>query len=165
METILHVALPLRQFLLVEKCPYEWQRLDLYLLRDEETVFYVGQSLSAFARVWDHFYAGFKARSVMGRFIVCNWPVSMRFTLQMYDARDPLFAAQAHDLDLAEQALIQRHQPCLNTTHNPNPTPLPPHYLHPLTPMRMRLYPKRCIQQAAQADEAQGLRKFVANER
>ena len=162
MDAILQVRMPLREFLLVEKCPFEWQRLDLYLLRDEQTVFYAGQSVSAFTRVWDHFYAGFKARSVMGRFIVCNWPVSMRFTLEMYDARDPLFAPAGHDLDQAEQWLIRHHQPCLNTTHNPTPNPLPSQYLHPLTPMRIRLHPKRCLQQAAQAIDAAGLRRFVA---
>ena len=164
MSNLLHISLPLREFLLVEKCPYEWQRLDLYLLRDEQTTFYVGQSLSAFARVWDHFYAGFKARSVMGRFIVVNWPVSMRFTLEMMDARDARFAHVGHDLDLAEQALISQHRPCLNTTHNPYPSPLPAGYFPPLTPLRMRLYPKRCIQQAGQAVEAGGLRRFVQME-
>lgn len=165
MTPTLQASLQVREFLQMEACPYEWQRMDLYLLRDEQTVFYVGQSQSAFARVWTHFYAGFKARSVMGRFIVCNWPVSMRFTIELMQARHPRFAAHNHDLNQAEQALIAEYRPCLNTTHNPNPLPLPAGYTHPLTPLRLRLHPKRCIQQAAESLDHSGLRRFIEMER
>jgi hypothetical protein len=45
------VNLSLKAFLQIEHCPEEWRRLDLYLIRDEEVIFYVGQSYVAFHRL------------------------------------------------------------------------------------------------------------------
>ena len=64
-----NVAIPLKRFLLVEQCPAAWKGLDLYLFRDENVVFYVGQSALAFARVWEHLLSGFKGHSIVGRFL------------------------------------------------------------------------------------------------
>jgi hypothetical protein len=72
------IAVPLTEFLLTEQhCPPEWRPYDLYLCRDDEVVFYVGQSHVAFDRVWQHILDGFKGRSMLGRFILCNWPASL----------------------------------------------------------------------------------------
>lgn len=38
------IMIQLKQFLLIQECPSSWKSLDLYLFRDENTVFYVGQS-------------------------------------------------------------------------------------------------------------------------
>ncbi|MEZ4636813.1 MAG: hypothetical protein R2873_25580 [Caldilineaceae bacterium] len=54
------IVLPLREFLVISECPQAWQAYDLYLFRDEEVVFYVGRSQTAFTRVWEHIYDGFK---------------------------------------------------------------------------------------------------------
>ena len=71
-------AVSLKEFLLTEqRCPPEWRPFDLYLFRDDEVVFYVGQSYVAFDRVWRHILDGYKGRSVVGRFIHCNWPASL----------------------------------------------------------------------------------------
>ena len=72
------IALSLKRFLIVAECPPDWRAFDLYLFRDDEVVFYVGQSYLAYARVWQHITDGYKARSVVGRFVLCNWPGSMR---------------------------------------------------------------------------------------
>ena len=160
----LHVKLLLKEFLQIPYCPGAWQRLDLYLLRDDRTVFYVGQSGIAFNRVWDHFYGGFKGRSLPGRFIVCNWPVSMRFTVELMSSRSPQFDAVQHDLDLSEQALIHQYAPCLNTVFNPAPTPIPGQYLSPYTSLKFRHHPQRCIQQAAQAVDAARLRAWLESD-
>ena len=45
------IVIPLKRFLLLEECPPDWKRFDLYLFRDESVAFYVGQSHLAFARV------------------------------------------------------------------------------------------------------------------
>ncbi len=157
----LHVEILLKEFLQIERCPAAWQRLDLYLLRDETTVFYVGQSGIAFNRVWDHFYGGFKGRSILGRFIVCNWPISMRFTVELMSSRASRFDSVQNDLDLSEQALISQYAPCLNTTFNPNPSPIPVKYTSPYTSLKFRHHPRRCIQQAAQAVEAAQLKAWL----
>jgi hypothetical protein len=156
-----YVSLLLKEFLQIERCPMAWLRLDLYLLRDETTVFYVGQSGIAFNRVWNHFYAGFKGRSLMGRFIVCNWPVSMRFTVELLNSRSSRFDFVQNDLNLSEQALIDQYRPCLNTVFNPTPTPIPAQYVSPYTSLKFRHHPQRCIQQAAQAIEAAQLKAWL----
>jgi hypothetical protein len=48
-----NIAIALKRFLLVEQCPLSWKGLDLYLylFRDDNIVFYVGQSHLAFSRV------------------------------------------------------------------------------------------------------------------
>jgi len=77
------VVLTLKRFLLINQCPEEWKGFDLYLFRDEEVTFYVGQSHLAFSRVWEHLLGGFKGHSFLGRFIWVNWPKSMNFTVDL----------------------------------------------------------------------------------
>jgi hypothetical protein len=91
-----NVILPLKRFLLVQECPVEWRGLDLYLFRDENVVFYVGQSQQAFARVWEHLISGFKGHSMMGRFVWCNWPKSMSFTVELSSSRFEQFVDVGH---------------------------------------------------------------------
>ena len=130
-----HVVLPLKRFLLVAQCPPDWRRFDLYLFRDDEVAFYVGQSHLAYDRVWQHIYDGYKARSVVGRFVLCNWPGSMRFTIELWSSQDDRFAGIGHDLDAAERLLIEQHAPCFNEALNRRPTSLPdraqPQQTHP----------------------------------
>lgn len=156
------VTLPLKALLQIEHCPAEWQRLNLYLIRDEAVAFYVGQSYVAFHRVWEHFYDGFKGRSLLGRLIVCNWPMSMRFTVELMSSRTACLASVEHDLNRSEQLLIQQYTPCLNTTMNPQPAPLPDRYFSPYTSLKFRRHPKRCIQQAAQAIQAEREKAWLA---
>ena len=92
----------------------------------DQVVFYVGQSESAFNRVWQHFLDGFKGRSTIGRFILCNWPTSMNFTLELLSSRSEPFAWV--DRDAAERRLIEQHTPCFNIALNQQPQPLPAKY-------------------------------------
>ena len=71
------VIISVKEFLQVADCPPAWHGLDLYVIRDAEVVFYVGQSDLAFERVWRHLRDGYKGRSTVGRFILCNWRTSM----------------------------------------------------------------------------------------
>lgn len=162
MSEQLEVNLPLKVFLQTEHCPSEWQRLDLYLIRDEEVVFYVGQSYVAFHRIWEHFYDGFKGRSLVGRFIVCNWPVSMHFMVELMSSRNERYACVENDRNRSEELLIQRYTPCLNTTMNPQPTSIPERYFSPYTSLKFRLHPRRCIHQAAQAIQADRKKAWLA---
>ena len=114
--------LPLKRFLLIEQCPEEWKGLDLYIFRDDAILFYVGQSHLAFARVWEHLLGGFKGHSIVGRFIWVNWPKSMSFTIELLSSVSEQFSSVGHDLNLAEQLLIQQWTPCFNVSLHPQPT-------------------------------------------
>ena len=98
-----NVAMPLKRFLLIEQCPASWKDLDLYLFRDENIVFYVGQSYLAFARVWEHLLSGFKGHSIVGRFIWCNWPKSMSFTIELLSSQSEQFDVVRNDLNASER--------------------------------------------------------------
>ncbi|GAB4398124.1 MAG: hypothetical protein OHK0052_21050 [Anaerolineales bacterium] len=152
------IIIPLKRFLLIEKCPEEWQHLNLYLFRDETVVFYVGQSQLAFARVWEHLLSGFKGHSMVGRFVWSNFPTSLKFNIELRSSQFDEFAALNHNLNAAERALIERYAPCFNLALNPQPTPLPPIYRPYNAPLRCSRNLKKLIYQAERAvqhDETQ----------
>jgi hypothetical protein len=110
--------------------------LDLYLFRDEAVVFYVGQSHCAFERVWEHLLGGFKGHSIVGRFVWSNWPVSMKFSIELLSSQSEQFADLANNLDSAERALIEQYAPCFNVSLNRQPTALPSAYRPPNARLR-----------------------------
>lgn len=130
------IVISLKRFLLIEQCPDAWRPFDLYLFRDDAVTFYVGQSQLAFARVWDHLLTGFKGHSMVGRFVWCNWPVSMKFTIELLSSHAAEFEGVGNDLNAAEQLLIRQQSPCFNLSHNSQPAPLPPAYLPPGATLR-----------------------------
>jgi hypothetical protein len=145
------VVISLKRFLLVQQCPPDWKHFDLYLFRDESVVFYAGQSCLAFARVWEHLTGGFKGRSSIGRFVWCNWPVSMNFTIELLSSQSEQFQAIANELDAAERWLIQQWSPCFNVSLNSQPTPLPQKYHPPDAPLRRRRSLNALIHEAERA--------------
>lgn len=158
------IAVSLKQFLVTEeRCPPDWQHFDLYLLRDDACVFYVGQSECAFTRVWDHVRGGFKGRSAVGRFILCNWPASMKFTLELRDSRSDEFAPLHYNRDAAERALIERYTPCFNVTLNQQPNPLPPGYFPLTVKPRCSRSLGKLIMEASIALQAEQRRKWLAD--
>jgi hypothetical protein len=130
------VVIPLKRFLLIEQCPSDWKGLDLYLFRDEAVVFYVGQSHLAFARVWEHLTSGAKGHSMMGRFVWCNWPKSMKFTIELLSSQLEQFDTVGNDVTAAERLLIQQWSPCFNVSQNSQPTPIPHAYVPPNAKLR-----------------------------
>jgi hypothetical protein len=149
-----HISLPLKHFLIVEACPPEWRGFDLYLIRDDEVVFYVGQSYLAYDRVWQHITDGYKARSVVGRFVLCNWPSSMRWTIELWSSQADRFAETDREVNAAERMLIEHCAPCFNETYNLRPTPLPDRYAPPNAPLRCSRSPRQLIHEAARAVQA-----------
>ena len=148
------LSVTIKEFLTQQTCPPTWLSYDLYVFRDEQVdpvVFYVGQSASAFARVWRHLHDGFKGRSLIGKFIRVNWPRSMNFVLDLYAAQEAGFADLRHDRTAAEIRLIQQHHPCFNDTHNPTPTPLPALYRPPTAIVR---YPRSLSRMMREAEAA-----------
>ncbi len=145
------VKVKVKQFILLEECPEEWKRLDLYVIRDESLVFYVGQSYCAFERVWDHIKNGYKWRSDVGRFILCNWPKSMNYEIELLSSTSPEFAAVGNDLLRAEELLIKRYKPCFNISQNNEPNPIPEIYLPPGSEIRCSRSLRRLQYQAEQS--------------
>lgn len=103
--------------------------MDLYLFRDEDVVFYVGQSQRAFSRVWDHLLGGFHGHSIVGRFVWANWPRSMRFTIELLSSQSTEFLPAGNDLSAAETQLIRQWAPCFNISQNVSPTEVPDSYV------------------------------------
>jgi hypothetical protein len=156
------VAIPLKRFLLTaEQCPETWKDFDLYLFRDEKIVFYVGQSHSAFTRVWRHIKGGFKDHSLAGRFLLNNWPASMKFTIELMSSKSELFADIGNDLDAAERQLIERWLPCFNISLNSQPTPIPIYYLPPNTKPRFRRSLHRMMHEAARVVQAEETKRIL----
>lgn len=149
------VVLSVKRFLLIEQCPAAWQALDLYLFRDESVVFYVGQSELAFARVWDHLLGGFHGHSMVGRFVWANWPVSMRFTIELLSSQFEGFGIVDNDLNAAERQMIQRWSPCFNVSQNRQPTPVPSAYLPANVRLRCSRSLNKLIYQATRAVQAE----------
>lgn len=130
------VKMKVKQFILLEACPEELKKFDLYLIRDENSVFYVGQSYLAFHRVWDHIKNGYKWRSDVGRFILCNWPKSMNYEIELLSSSSPEFAVVDNNLLKAEEMLIKMYKPCFNISQNTKPSSIPEIYLPPGSEIR-----------------------------
>ncbi|HZM22971.1 MAG TPA: GIY-YIG nuclease family protein [Anaerolineales bacterium] len=158
-----NVAMSLKRFLLVEQCPTSWNGMDLYLFRDENVVFYVGQSHLAFARVWEHLLNGFKGHSMVGRFVWCNWPKSMRFTIELLSSESEQFSVVRNELNASERLLIQHWSPCFNLSQNHQPTPLPDSYLPPNAPFRRRRSLNMLIHEAERAVKADDTKHWLEN--
>jgi hypothetical protein len=157
------VIIPLKRFLLIQQCPQDWKGLDLYLFRDEASVFYVGQSYLAFARVWEHLLSGFKGHSIMGRFVWCNWPTSMKFTIELLSSQFEQFDIIGNDVNAAERLLIQQWSPCFNVSLNSQPTSLPQTFLPPNAPFRRRRSLNMLIHEAERAVKADDTKLWLEN--
>ncbi|MBK7448629.1 MAG: hypothetical protein IPJ47_04055 [Anaerolineales bacterium] len=155
------IIVPLKRFLLIAECPSAWKKFDLYLFRDEEVVFYIGQSHLAFERVWEHLLNGFKGHSIVGRFIWCNWPRSMSFTVELLSSKFSMFDAIGNDLNASERQLIQQHSPCFNVSLNNQPTPLPDSYLPANAPFRRRQSLNMLLHEAERAVKADDNKRWL----
>jgi len=159
------VELALKRFILTdrEQCPEAWKDFDLYLFRDEDVVFYVGQSHLAFARVWEHLLSGFKGHSIVGRFVWVNWPKSMSFTIELLSSKSVQFNEVKNDLNASERMLIQRYAPCFNVSQNTKPTSLPESYLPPNAPFRRRRSLNALIHEAERSVKAEDTELWLEN--
>jgi hypothetical protein len=155
------VVISLKRLLLINQFPVDWKNLDLYLFRDEAVVFYVGQSHLAFSRVWEHLLSGFKGHSIVGRFIWCNWPKSMNFTIELLSAQFEQFSNVGNDVTAAERQLIQQYSPCFNVSQNIQPTPIPPIYLPPNSKFRRRVSLNKLIHEAERAVKAEDMQLWM----
>jgi hypothetical protein len=159
-----HIVLLLKEFLLIETCPPEWKDLDLYLVRDDQVVFYVGQSYTAFDRVWQHIFDAFKGRSTVGRFLLCNWPICMEFTVELMSSQSNRFNIADNHLSAAERLLIEQHTPCFNRSLNSRPSPLPSPYNPPTGPINSPRTPRALVREARLHVKARHRKAWMAEE-
>jgi hypothetical protein len=124
-------------------------------------VFYVGQSHCAFDRVWEHIKGGFKGHSLAGRFMLNNWPASMKFTIELMSSKSEEFAEIGNDLNAAERMLIERWSPCFNISLNSQPKPIPIYYLPPNAKPRFRRSLTRMLYEAARVVQAEETRQVL----
>ncbi len=157
------IALPLKQFLLLDRCPPAWKAMNLYLFRDDHVTFYAGQSSLAFSRVWEHLLGGFHGHSIVGRFIWCNWPVSMRFTIELLSSQSEQFDPAGNDLDAAERQLIQLWSPCFNVTQNTAPMPVPGSYRPANSALRCSRSLNQLIREAERVVRAEETEAWLEN--
>ena len=116
----------------------ELENYCIYVVRDGETVFYVGESARGVVnRLLDHLGLGLMAvlPSVLGETVFCNLPQARAWRIDLYTLEDctPFVneqfpAYKRWGIKEAEQALIAKLRPCLNTAHNPTPSALPECY-------------------------------------
>jgi hypothetical protein len=154
------VAINFKHFLQLEACPPAWQQYDLYRIHDGAVTFYVGQSYHAYERVWNHIRSGYKGRSVVGRFIISNWPAAMRFWVELSCSRHAGFASLEYDLNRAEQYLIEKYTPCFISTLNRQPAALPAGYIPPEVNLRVHSL-HRMIREATYAIQAEQKKKWL----
>lgn len=145
------LRMPLKTFLTFPTCPPRWKGYDLYIVQDAQVAFYVGQSYCAFDRVWEHIHGGPHGHSLLGRFVLANWPRSGSFTVTLLDSRSERFAPLLNNRDAAERTLIETMTPCFNTALNGTPAPLPMEYLPPNAPIKFLKSYKRMIREAGYA--------------
>lgn len=95
----------------------------LYVVRDGDVVFYVGQSQNVINRLWDHLGEGCWARvqgkSNLGRLIKFNLPASRVWQIELLTVEDCQDYGETYgDVSRAEQLLIDYHSPYLNVKGN-----------------------------------------------
>jgi hypothetical protein len=154
-------SISVQRLMLINECPLEWRFYDLYLFRDSEVVFYVGQSRLAFVRVWEHIIQGYKGRSIVGRFILANWPASMKFNIELISSRSSQFTSVCNDVNTAEQYLIAALTPCFNEVLNSQPSPVPGRYRPYNAPLRCSRSPKHLIREAGYAASAEDKKTWL----
>lgn len=102
----------------------------LYVVRDGDTVFYVGQAGDVVDRLYGHLGQGSwswaTGMSELGKLIKANLPTSRDWRIELYTIGE----LGVNGVDLAEEALIDILRPCLNRALNRNPSALPDKYIN-----------------------------------
>jgi len=111
------------------------ERYCIYLIKDEETVLYVGQAGNPYDRFISHIGEDWHADpSPIGKFILQHAPASGAWLFIQYTLEDCQPFVEQHyqtsyyDVDVAEEALIKIHRPHFNKAMNYNPRPLSKKY-------------------------------------
>lgn len=117
----------------------------VYVVRDDDTVFYVGKTIRGAAyRLYQHL-DGAPYGSSLGQLVYYNDPASRSWFVDVYDPQECGDLIKQYwpnyyqwDVDAVEHALIKHLHPCLNCTYNDEPGALPERYNTGATPQDRR---------------------------
>ena len=123
----------------------------IYLVRDGDIIFYVGQSRNLAQRISEHLGHGRKSASDLGELILGNMPDSENWIIEFHTIKDCSGKVKEHygidysqytlddfcrsemllktAIDFSEIVMINDCRPCLNVTYNANRTALPLKYI------------------------------------
>lgn len=114
---------------------------DIYVVRDNDVVFYVGQSDNPMERLLGHVGLGswgWSGYSDLGRTIDDNLPEARSWTIELWTVQeckdalaDETTSCCRWDKDDAEQAMIRDRRPYLNHAYNETRRQLPDRYRKP----------------------------------
>lgn len=121
----------------VERVYKEGHRI--YVVREGDIVFYVGQSKNIPQRLLQHLGISHLPTGVseLGRLVLRNGPVSRNWQIDLMTLADCVPSVERFggytdngscDPETAEAAMILAYKPCMNRALNPDPTPLPDQY-------------------------------------
>lgn len=129
-----------------------WDELDpnndpfyIYVVRDDNTVLYIGQSVNPFERMLEHFGESWRLSGTgLSTFYKQHQDKSDSWNIDFYTLEDcepyviqytsmsmNVYRSGSHvhaSMNKAEKAMIWHFHPCLNTEINPDPSPLPEKY-------------------------------------
>jgi predicted GIY-YIG superfamily endonuclease len=120
MFTIPIQAILAKRYFTVNKC------YSVYLIRDGNTVIYIGKSRNPLKRLFQHF--GHLSRPSL--FYLDYKPYARHWTVELYTIEEceEVTGKRCRSMANAEIAMIQHFHPCANTTYNLAPSAYPPSY-------------------------------------
>jgi hypothetical protein len=129
----------------------DWDKLDptnephcIYVVREGECIFYVGQSTDIVNRLFEHFeHTGRGSSSRLGSFYDEHKDKSDSWQIDLYtlDDCEPYIVQYTSmslnvyrngsqmSIDKAEKTMMRHFHPCLNKRNNPDPSQLPDKYI------------------------------------
>lgn len=121
-----------------------YELFQIYIIRDGESVLYVGRAVNVLKRLREHIGSSKQSSlDYIGDLVWANMPASKQWQIEVLTIEDCMpmvreqYQAYRNDISLlasaktAEQALITFYQPSANERNNPNGQALPGHIKEP----------------------------------
>lgn len=103
----------------------------IYVVKDEESVLYIGRSGDPFNRMLEHFGRSLRSSGAsLGEFYKEFEHESNSWIIEMYSLEEckNVTKEKCNNINKAEVMMILHFKPCLNERNNPDPSPLPEKY-------------------------------------
>ena len=129
----------LERFIQREFSETEFKFPAIYMIADDKTVFYIGESMNVPARIYTHMglseynvlHPDTVSLSDVGKCILANIPMSLKWIVKVSNPLVELVNEenfyQRGLIQALERELIKQHNPCFNKAFNPTPALLPAH--------------------------------------
>jgi hypothetical protein len=104
----------------------------IYVIRDADTILYIGKSVDPIQRLEEHFHMSWRSSGAdIGMFYEQFQRYASDWSVDLYTPKEcETVTSQdcCKTMDLAEVAMIKHFHPCLNCHYNSQPSPLPDKY-------------------------------------